>query len=189
MRRWLPSPPLSITLLVVWILLNQSLHLTTWLSGLLLAVAVPLLTRSLRPASVRMRRPGVALRLALHVLADMSQSVFTVARLLLTRRVASLEPHFVRIELRARDPNVLAALAVIMCLTPGTAWCELSAPSPASRLAPQGDERELGAARRSPESRDGAVLLVHLFHQEDEAAFITMFRDRYETPLMEIFES
>ena len=83
MKRLIPSPPLSVALLVVWLLLNQSLEASTLVSGLLLAVAVPLLTKGLRPATVRMRRPGVALRLAGVVLYDMSLSVFAVARALL----------------------------------------------------------------------------------------------------------
>ena len=57
--RILPSLTLSATLFVVWILLHQSLHPATLLSALLVAVAVPLITRSLRPASVMMRRPDV----------------------------------------------------------------------------------------------------------------------------------
>ena len=60
MRRLIPSPPLSLALFVIWLLLNQSLEASTLLSGVLLAVAVPLLTKGLRPATVRMRRPGVA---------------------------------------------------------------------------------------------------------------------------------
>ena len=72
--RILPSLTLSATLFVVWILLHQSLHPATLLSALLVAVAVPLITRSLRPASVMMRRPDVLVRLTLIVLRDMARS-------------------------------------------------------------------------------------------------------------------
>ncbi|REM33830.1 Na+/H+ antiporter subunit E, partial [Mycobacterium tuberculosis] len=92
----------------------------------LLAIAVPLLTQGLRPATVRMRRPGVALRLSAVVLYDMSVSVFAVARALLTRRSERIQASFLRIPLDMRDPNGLAVLAMIMCLTPGTAWGELA---------------------------------------------------------------
>ena len=126
MKRLIPSPPLSVALLVVWLLLNQSLEASTLVSGLLLAVAVPLLTKGLRPATVRMRRPGVALRLAGVVLYDMSLSVFAVARALLTRRSDRIHSEFLRIPLDLRDPNGLAVLAMIMCLTPGTAWGEVA---------------------------------------------------------------
>jgi len=163
MKRLIPSPPLSVALLVVWLLLNQSLEASTLVSGLLLAVAVPLLTKGLRPATVRMRRPGVALRLAGVVLYDMSLSVFAVARALLTRRSDRIHSEFLRIPLDLRDPNGLAVLAMIMCLTPGTAWGEVAF--------------------------DRSTLLIHVFDLDDEAAFIAQIKNRYERPLMEIFES
>ncbi len=163
MRRWLPSPPLSLALFVVWLLLNQALDAGTLLMAAFLAVLVPLLTRSLRPAKVRMRKPGVALRLVVRVMGDLLHSALTVARLLLTRRTAHIEARFVEIPLQLRDPTALAMLAMICCLTPGTAWGELSF--------------------------DRSRLLLHVFDEKDEAAFITLIKTRYEAPLMEIFES
>ncbi|MFV0677803.1 Na+/H+ antiporter subunit E [Variovorax sp. tm] len=163
MRRLIPSPPLSLALFVIWLLLNQSLEASTLLSGVLLAIAVPLLTKGLRPATVRMRRPGVALRLCCIVLYDMSVSVFAVARALLTRRSENIHASFLRIPLDLRDPNGLAVLSMIMCLTPGTAWGEVAF--------------------------DRTTLLIHVFDLDDEAAFIAQIKSRYERPLMEIFES
>lgn len=163
MRRWLPSPPLSLALFVIWLLLNQALDLGTLLLAAIFAVIVPLLTRGLRPASVRMRKPGVALRLTLRALGDMLHSALAVGRLLMTRRSAQIHGQFVEIPLDVRDPNALAMLAMICCLTPGTAWGELSF--------------------------DRSRLLLHVFDMKDEAAFISMIKTRYEAPLMEIFES
>jgi len=162
-KRLIPSPPLSFALLVVWLLLNQSLEASTLVSGVLLAIAVPLLTKGLRPATVRMRHPGVALRLSAAVLYDMSRSVFAVARALLGRRSRDIRASFVQVPLDMRDPNGLAVLAMIMCLTPGTAWGEVAF--------------------------DRSTLLIHVFDLEDEAAFIAQIKARYERPLMEIFES
>lgn len=162
MQRWLPSPPLSLALLVVWLLLNQSLHPATLVMGALLALVVPLLTRSLRPAQVRMRRPGVAARLAVVVIHDLTVSAWAVARAVLTRRLKNIDSRFVVVPLDLHDANGLAALSMIMCMTPGTAWSELSA--------------------------DRRLLLVHVFEMGDEAAFIAMVKQRYEKPLMEIFQ-
>jgi len=163
MKRWLPSPPLSLTLFGVWLLLNQSLDAATLLLAALLAVAVPLITRGLRPATVRMHRPGVALRLAGLVAVDMLRSAVAVAYRLLTRRASAIASTFVQVPLDLRDANALAVLAMILCLTPGTAWAELSL--------------------------DRSVLTIHVFDLEDEAAFIAEVKTRYERPLMEIFES
>ncbi|MGJ7610771.1 MULTISPECIES: Na+/H+ antiporter subunit E [unclassified Variovorax] len=163
MKRLIPSPPLSVALFVVWILLEQSLEAVTLLSAVVLAIAVPLITKGLRPATVRMRRPGVALRLSFLVTFDMLKSAYDVARLLLTRRTSHIQAAFVQIPLDMRDPNGLAVLAMIMCLTPGTAWGEVSF--------------------------DRSVLLIHVFDLADEAAFVALIKQRYERPLMEIFES
>ena len=165
MKHWLPSPPLSFALFLVWLLLNQSLHAATVLIAMLLAVIVPLLTRGLRPATVRMRRPTVALRLTGCVLLDMVRSAVTLTRLLLTRRSEHIASRFVHVPLDLRDPNALAVLAIIVALTPGTAWGELAL--------------------------DRSTLLLHAFHvtDEGEAAFIVLIKQRYERPLMEIFES
>ncbi|QOF80290.1 Na+/H+ antiporter subunit E [Variovorax sp. 38R] len=163
MKRLMPSPPLSLALFVIWLLLNQSLEAATLLSAAVLAIAVPLITQGLRPARVRMRRPGVALRLSFLVTFDMLKSAYDVARLLLTRRTVDISARFVQIPLDMRDPNGLAVLAMIMCLTPGTAWGEVSF--------------------------DRTTLLIHVFDLEDDAAFIALIKTRYERPLMEIFES
>jgi multicomponent K+:H+ antiporter subunit E len=162
LRRWLPSPPLSLALFVVWLLLNQSLDAATLLLAAILAIAVPLLTRSLRPATARMRRPGVALRLCGAVAHDVVQSALAVGLLLLTRRLDRMAPRFVHVPLDVRDPNALAVLAMIICLTPGTAWGEISF--------------------------DRTSLLIHVFDLDDVPAFIAMVKSRYERPLMEIFE-
>ncbi|OUM03616.1 Na+/H+ antiporter subunit E [Variovorax sp. JS1663] len=163
MKRWLPSPLLSLALFVVWLLLNQSMHPATMLLAAVLAIAVPLLTQSLRPARVKMRKPMLALRLGGLVAHDLVVSAITVARLLLTRRSRDMKASFVRVPLDMRDPNALATLAMILCLTPGTAWGEIAL--------------------------DRSTLLIHVFHEEDEAAFIALIKTRYERLLMEIFES
>lgn len=160
--RILPSLTLSATLFVVWILLHQSLHPATLLSALVVAVVVPLITRSLRPASVMMRRPDVLVRLALIVLRDMVRSAWLVGKELLSKRNADIHSAFLRVPLDTRDPNALAGLAMIVCLTPGTAWAELS--------------------------MDRSVLLLHVFELKDEQGMIDMIKTRYERPLMQIFE-
>lgn len=162
MKRLVPSPPLSLTLFVVWLLLHQSMDASTLLSGALLGLVVPLITQSLRPATVRMRRPAVAVQLAGAAVADMLVSAKNVAWLVLTRRNVRLNGYFVVVPLELRDPNGLAVLAMIMCLTPGTAWGELSL--------------------------DRTKLLIHVFDLVDEDEFIVRLKTRYERPLLDIFQ-
>lgn len=162
MKRLVSSLPLSALLFVVWLLLNQSVSPGTLLMGAVLAVLVPLGTKSLRPGSVTMRKPLVAFKLWAIVMRDFVRSNIRVATLILTRRPRDIPSGFVQIPLDMRDPHALALLAMILCLTPGTAWAEVS--------------------------RDRSMLLLHVFEIVDADAMVAMIKQRYERPLMEIFE-
>lgn len=162
MKRLLPTPLLSVALLCLWLLLNHSLSLGHLLLAVILAIAIPLLTAGLRPLPVRIRRPGVILRLILAVAADTVQSNLSVIRLLLSPGVPRHPANFVHVPLQMRDPNALAVLATIVCITPGTVWAELSL--------------------------DRSMLLLHVLEVEDAQATAAYIKQRYERPLMEIFE-
>ena len=160
MRRLLPSPLLSLALLVVWLLLNNTLAPGQVLLGALLALGLPLLTDRLRPERVRIRRPLKAVRLLLVVLVDIVLANIEVARRILGPE-AALRPRFVWLPLDIRDPSGIAALAGIITLTPGTVSSDLTA--------------------------DRRYLLVHAFNCDDPAALVASIKQRYERPLMEIF--
>jgi multicomponent K+:H+ antiporter subunit E len=162
MKRLLPSPVLSLALLALWLLLSQSLGAGTLAMGVLLAVLVPRFTHSLRPTPVRMRRPGVALRLLVTVLRDMIRSNVAVARVLLTPGGRAANSGFVRIPLDLRDPNGLAVLSMIICACPGTAWGEIAF--------------------------DRSTLLIHALEMGDRETLARHIKQHYERPLMEIFE-
>ena len=162
MKRLVSSLPLSALLFVVWLLLNQSVSPGTLLMGAVLAVLVPLGTKSLRPGSVTMRKPLVAFKLWAIVMRDFVRSNIRVATLILTRRPSDIASCFLLVPLDMRDPHALALLAMILCLTPGTAWAEVS--------------------------RDRSMLLLHVFEIVDADAMVAMIKQRYERPLMEIFE-
>ena len=162
MKRLVSSLPLSALLFVVWLLLNQSVSPGTLLMGAVLAVLVPLGTKSLRPGSVTMRKPLVAFKLWAIVMRDFVRSNIRVATLILTRRPRDIPSGFLQVPLDMRDPHALALLAMILCLTPGTAWAEVS--------------------------RDRSMLLLHVFEIVDADAMVAMVKERYERPLMEIFE-
>ena len=81
MKRLLPAPLLSAALFLLWLLLNRSASPGNLVMALVLAWLVPLLTRGLRPLPVRIRRPGVVLRLGLRVMVDTLHSNAAVLRL------------------------------------------------------------------------------------------------------------
>ena len=163
MKRLLPAPLLSLALFLLWMVLNRSLDLGQALLGVLLSLAIPVVTRGLRPLPVRVRKPGTVLRLMLRVLLDSLRSNIDTLYLFV-RPSSRLRPAgFVHIPLDLRDPNALAVLAMIVCITPGTSWAELSS--------------------------DHSVLMLHLLQLgESDAAVVAEIKERYERPLMEIFE-
>jgi multicomponent K+:H+ antiporter subunit E len=162
MKRWLPAPLLSACLLGVWLLLSGSLDAGTLLLGAALALALPVLSAPLRPFAVRMRRPGVGLRLLAAVVRDVVVANLLVARGALRAGRVPPKSAFVVIPLDLRDANGLAALAMITTIVPGTVWSELAL--------------------------DRSALLLHVFDVDDEAVFVAHYKARYERPLMEIFE-
>jgi multicomponent K+:H+ antiporter subunit E len=151
------------TLVLTWLLLNQTLAPSHVVLGFALAIALAWATRNLRPIQARVRRVDRAIGLLPVWLTDVVRSNIDVARIVLgLRRSADLRSGFVRIPLAIRDPHGVAVIAVIVTSTPGTVWADLSA--------------------------DGSVLTLHVLDLRDEAVWVDWLKNRYEKPLMEIFE-
>ena len=161
MKRLLPAPLLSAALLLCWLMLNQSGSAGNWLLGSALAVAVPWFTERLRPDKPHLKAWGTVLSLGGVVLKDIVLSNVEVARRVLGPE-AVLSPGWVWVPLDIRDPHGIVALAGIITLTPGTLSAELS--------------------------EDRRHLLVHAFNLGDAPALVADIKQRYETPLREIFE-
>lgn len=162
LSRLVPAPLTSAALLALWLVLARAVSAGQLLLGLLLALGVPFLTSSLRPTTVRVRRPLVVVRFILTVGHDVVLSNFEVARDVVTWRWRRPEAKFVIVPLELRDPLGLAALAMVTTVVPGTVWSELAL--------------------------DRSALLLHVWNVPEEAAFISRFKARYEQPLREIFE-
>lgn len=162
MKRLFPAPLLSLSLCALWLLLNLSLSAGNLLLGLLLGLVAPLMFAPLRPLSVSIRKPFVAIRLFVQVGRDVVSSNLAVAWGILRARSRPPRSGFVKVPLDLRDANGLAALSMICTVVPGTVWSELAL--------------------------DRSVLLMHVFDLDDEARFIEHFKTTYERPLMEIFQ-
>lgn len=161
MKRWLPTPLISVALLTLWLMLNQSLAAAHLLLGALIGIAVPLLIAPLRPTPVRVSRPWTIVRLTVYSLIEILRSCFNVCRLILFRG-DRLNTQFIRIPLDLQDPHGLAVLACIINSTPGTVWVEII-----------------------PGSRD---LALHVFDLHDADWWVDMIKTKLEQPLIEIFE-
>jgi multicomponent K+:H+ antiporter subunit E len=161
MSRILPHPLASAGLFVLWLLLNQTVAPGPVLVAIAVALLGGLMLARLRPARVRVARPGLVLRLAGVVALDVIRSNLAVAQVILGRK-RSRRSGFIRIQLETRNPWALAALALILTATPGTAWVEFDA--------------------------EEGWLLLHVLDLIDEESWAHIVRERYERPLMEIFQ-
>jgi len=159
--RLLPAPVLSLVLWVSWLMLNESVSAGHLLLGAALALVVPWFTERYRPDKPALRGALTACRLALVVLADIVKSNLIVARQVLGPE-SRVRPAFVWVPLDIRDPHGIVALAAIITLTPGTLSSDLS--------------------------EDRRHLLVHALHVDDAEVLVADIKQRYESPLREIFE-
>lgn len=164
MKRLFPAPLLSVSLFVLWLVLVHSTTVGQLIIAAGVAIAMPLLTVSLRPLPLRIRRPGTLVRLILRVGHDVIVSSFVVARGSLRRRERLPDGCFVRMPLELRDPHAIAALATITTVIPGTVWTELAG--------------------------DRSWFMLHVFdvHEDEVDDFVVRYKSRYERPLKEIFE-
>ena len=159
--RWLPNPALSLLLTVIWLMLVNTLSLGHLLLGAFLGWAIPLLCRDFLLQVPRVRRPLKLCLFVLKVFGDIIIANLHVAKLVLGPK-ALLNPAFVEVPMAIEDEFVLAVLTSIISLTPGTV-----------------------SAGLSPDHR---TLLLHALDAPDSEALVAEVKQRYEAPLLEIFQ-
>ena len=160
--RNLPMPWTSLVVFIGWQMLMGSVSLLSVLSGLLFAWGLPKLTSRFVPAVSGASKPMVIMRLMVVVLIDIIKGNVIVARLVLGP-LSKLNPIFITVPVETDHPYVISLLASIITMTPGTVSAHL-------RL-------------------DGKILLIHALDVGDINALIDDIHQRYERPLLEIFES
>lgn len=164
MRPWLPSPFTSVLLFVFWLTLNQSVEPAHLLLGTVLAIVIPVLTKPLmEPVGFPvLKRPLVLFRLLGMAVVEIVRSAFNVSRIILFAKPAGLNSMFLRVPLDIRHPFGLAVLSCLINSTPGTVWVEIL-----------------------PERHE---LALHVFDLQDAQWWIDTIKQRYEQPLIEMFE-
>src|SRR5215213_3796522 len=103
----LPYPLLSLALIVLWLLLNQSVSVGHIILGSVIAVLASWAMAALRPEKPRIRRPGTILRLAGLVLLDILRSNIAVGRIIVRSREPGVNAGFMTIPLDLRSRNGL----------------------------------------------------------------------------------
>lgn len=159
-RLWLSHPRLTTLLAVSWLLLQHSVEPVHLLSAVLIGVVIPRLLHGFLPPATALRVVPM-LHLLRVVLWDIVVSNITVARLVLGP-LSKLRPAWVPVPLALTHPTAISLLATIITTTPGTVSCTV-------------DEQ-----RRE--------ILVHALDCGDPVQMAIDIKNRYEVPLLAIFE-
>lgn len=161
-RRLVPHPLLSLTLVVVWLALVNTVSLGNLLLGAFLGIVVPIMTAPYWPDRPRLGRPLRAAEYGLIVLWDIVVANVQVALIILFRRERDIASKWITVPLDLTSPEAITALAGTITMTPGTISATLSA--------------------------DGGSLLVHALHTHDPDGVRDTIKSRYERRLKEIFQ-
>lgn len=162
LARLLPHPILTVTLVLVWMMLLNSLSLGGLLLGLIIGITVPLTTAAFWPGRPRIRHPLKITAYVFLVLWDIFVANLQVAYIVVFKSNKQMRSHFITIPLEIYSPEAITALAGTITMTPGTVSADLSA--------------------------DGRSLLVHCLDTDDPQGQVVDIKARYEARLKEIFE-
>ena len=163
MTRIIPYPLLTLSLLLMWMILN-GFTLGQGLIGIVVGIAGGFLMRLLKPQKVHIHHWGSVIKLFFRVTLDIVKSNYDVALYVLFDGTKRKKSGFITVPLALKNRTGLAVLSCIMTATPGTAWI----------------------AYHSKESS----LLVHIldFDMDDENYWRDFIKNRYESLLLEIFQ-
>lgn len=155
-----PQPWLSLVLFIIWQFLSDGISGASLVLGLILAWAIPQMTQGFWPERPTFFKSWRMPGYLMRVLWDIVVASVQVARLILSPRKP--RPMFVSYPLELEQPLAITILASTISLTPGTVTVDVS--------------------------DDNKILLVHALDAENSDEVINAIRDRYEKPLLEMFE-
>lgn len=162
MKRLYPFPLLSLSLIIMWFLLSQSITIATMVLALIIGTVVPFILKKTEPEKPKIRNIGAIIRLTWIVLKDITRSNIAVFTIILGPQTKKRVADFIEIPLQLRNIYGLSVLAIIVTATPGTLWVKY-------------------------DSHSGCMLL-HVFDLVDEQEWVQLIKNRYESLLLEIFE-
>jgi len=157
---WLPHPLLSLLLLILWLLLNNSAAPGHLVLGAAFGIIIPLFTRRFWPQRLAVGHFTAALHLAGRVIVDIVQANFSVAKVVLGPKSA-VRPMFVKVPLDVKSDFAVTLLASVVSLTPGTVSADIDVAN--------------------------GFLLVHALSTEQPDDLVRQIKSRYESLIKEIF--
>jgi len=161
-NRWIPHPLMSIALIILWLLLNNTFSFGHILLGTSLGIMIPWFTNRFWPERPQICKRRLFVKFFFGTfLYDVVVANLNVVRLILQPDISKLQPKFIEVPLDTDDPMVISILANVISMTPGTVSTEITA--------------------------DKKILIVHGLNVPDEQAAIAEIKSRYEATLKEIF--
>ncbi|THV23352.1 Na+/H+ antiporter subunit E [Peteryoungia ipomoeae] len=157
----IPYPLLSLSLLAMWLLLND-FTLGHLVLGSVVATFGGWAMASLRPDKPKLKKWYLLPKLLVLVFVDIIRSNIAVAALMISGKRQKHTSAFITIPLEIEHPTALAIMAVILTSTPGSAWLAYD-------------------ARRK-------TVLIHVLDLVDEEQWVENIKHRYERLLLEIIE-
>ncbi len=162
LKRLIPHPLLSLTLVFVWLGLVNKFTLGNLLLGGLFGIIIPMLTAPYWPDRPKISRPLKVLEYGFVVLWDIVVANIQVAAIILFKREENIHSHWIVLPLELTSAEAITVLAGTITMTPGTVSATLAA--------------------------DGGSILVHCLHTDDVDAVRDEIKTRYERRLKEIFQ-
>ena len=159
-RRFLPSLPLTLAIVVFWLLMVSEINAAQLAMAAVLGLVIPLYATRIDREFARFGTLRPLPKLLVVLLWDILMCNLRVARQVLSRE-DRIHSGFIWYPLEIGNIHGITALACCITLTPGTVTAALS------------DDRR--------------YLLVHVLDLADEASLVADIKRRYERPLMEIF--
>ena len=162
LKRLIAHPLLSLTLVLVWLGLVNTVSLGNLLLGLAFGIIIPALTAPYWPDRPKVRNPLKIVEYGLIVLWDIVVANVQVAMIILFKREQDIASKWIPVPLELKSPAAITVRAGTLTMTPGTVSSTLSA--------------------------DASTILVHCLHTDDPDGVRDEIKSRYERRLMEIFE-
>jgi len=162
MARMFPHPQLTLMLTLVWLLLVNTITPGNLILGLVLGIAIPVITQPFWQKRPVLRSPLRIVEYVAIVLWDIVVANVVVAYTILFKSNARTRSHWISVPLELTSPEAITVLAGTITMTPGTVASALTA--------------------------DARAILVHCLDTDDPDGTRDQIKHRYERRLKEIFE-
>ena len=162
MGRMFPHPQLTAMLTLVWLLLVNTFTPGNLILGLVLGIAIPVITQPFWQKRPVLRSPLRIAEYVAIVLWDIVVANVVVAYTILFKSNARTRSHWISVPLELTSPEAITVLAGTITMTPGTVASALTA--------------------------DARAILVHCLDTDDPEGVRDQIKRRYERRLKEIFE-